>query len=181
MGEYGRLAMSVPVAAGALVAGRVHHPTAYVGARLTFADGTSSRVYRETVIDVGDVRDPAVLLVAFRLRLVRGRRGHAAFRLESWLNTILFVGFRGFVSKLWCAHDENHTYRGLYQWDGADRAEEYVGSLRHVLAIVSHPLSIDHVVLPDLRREDFLGGGRTVAGADDWWRVLATAPRPMSR
>ena len=63
---------------------------------------------------------PPVLVVAFRLRWVRGR-GHALFRAESLLNTPLFVGFPGFVSKLWLAHDENGAYRGFYQWNGATR------------------------------------------------------------
>ena len=61
--------------------------------------------------------EPVVLVVAFRLRWVRGR-GHALFRAESLLNTPLFVGFPGFVSKLWVAHDEGHVYRGVYQWNG---------------------------------------------------------------
>jgi hypothetical protein len=70
-----------------------------VGVRLGFADGTSARVYRETVVDRGPTLDPCVLIVEFRLRAVRGP-GHAAFRLESLLNTPLFAGFPGFVSKL---------------------------------------------------------------------------------
>ena len=40
---------------------------------------------------------------------------------ESLLNTPLFVGFPGFVSKLWLAHDEHGVYRGLYEWDGPAR------------------------------------------------------------
>ena len=65
--------------------------------------------------------DPAVLVVAFRLRWVRGI-GHRMFRLESLLNTPLFVGFPGLVSKLWLAHDAAGVYRGVYQWDGAQSA-----------------------------------------------------------
>jgi hypothetical protein len=62
-------------------------------------------VYRETIIDRAAPQDPCVHVVAFRLRLVRGW-AHQAFRWESLLNTPLFVGFPGFVSKLWLAHDE---------------------------------------------------------------------------
>lgn len=39
------------------------------------------------------------------------------FRPMSLLNTPFFVGFPGFVSKLWLANDEHGVYRGLYQWD----------------------------------------------------------------
>ena len=35
----------------------------------------------------------------------------------SLLNTPFFVGFPGFVSKLWLANDEHGVYRGLYRWD----------------------------------------------------------------
>ena len=70
--------------------------------RLHLADGTSAPVYRETVADRGATLDPCVLVVEFRLRAVRGL-GHAAFRRESLLNTPLFAGFPGFVSKLWLA------------------------------------------------------------------------------
>ena len=100
---------------------RIHLPTGHVGARLHFSDGTSGRVYRETVIDQGATACPCVLVVAFRLRAVRGR-GHALFRWESLLNTPLFVGFPGFVSKLWLAADERGRYRGVYEWDGPRRA-----------------------------------------------------------
>src|SRR5215471_3602242 len=80
--------------------GRIHLPPGRVGMRLRFADGTSARVYRETVVDRGAARDPCVLAVEFRLRAVRGS-GHTVFRWESLLNTPLFVGFPGLVSKLW--------------------------------------------------------------------------------
>lgn len=84
---------------------RMHLPSQRVGMRLRFADGTSARILRETVVDRGATADPCVLVVEFRLRAVRGR-GHAAFRRESLLNTPLFAGFPGFVSKLWLADDE---------------------------------------------------------------------------
>src|SRR5438093_4685009 len=63
---------------------RIHLPAGHVGMRLRFADGTSGRVYRETIVDRGATADPCVLVVEFRLRAVRGR-GHAAFRAESLL------------------------------------------------------------------------------------------------
>ena len=90
---------------------RLRLPAQWVGTRLRFADGTSARVYRETVADRGATLDPCVLIVEFRLRAVRGL-GHAAFRRESLLNTPLFAGFPGFVSKLWLANDDLGRYRG---------------------------------------------------------------------
>jgi hypothetical protein len=121
---------------------------------LRFGDGTSARVYRETVASTV-ARDPCFLAVSFRLRLVRGR-GHAWFRAESILNTPLFVGFPGFVSKLWLAHDAHGVYRGLYEWDDADRADRYARSLWRVLELGCEPGSIDFRVFPGLRRDEAL-------------------------
>lgn len=161
-----------------LVRRRVRFPRSQVGRRIGFADSTSARVYRDTRVG-GPVADPCLLAVTFRLRAVRGR-GHAWFRAESWLNTPLFVGFPGFVSKLWLAHDEHGRYRGLYEWDGPDRAETYARSLWHVLALVSEPGSIDYRIVPGVRRGDILADTSVLApwfpdedGA--WWRVASVA------
>jgi hypothetical protein len=94
-----------------LASGRVHRPRTRVGQWLRFADGSAARVYRETVIDRPSPSEPAVLVVAFRLRAVRGR-SHDLFRRESLLNTPLFVGFPGLVSKLWMANDEHGSIEG---------------------------------------------------------------------
>jgi hypothetical protein len=58
------------------------------------------------------------------------------------LNTPLFVGFPGFVSKLWLAHDEKSLYRGVYQWNDGRQADRYVRALWWVLAAVSVRSSI---------------------------------------
>lgn len=153
---------------------RMHMPTQRVGMRLRFADGTSARVFRETVVDRDPTADPCVLVVEFRLRAVHGR-GHAAFRLESLLNTPLFAGFPGFVSKLWLADDERGRYRGLYEWDRARLAENYARALWRVLALVSVPGSIHYVVLAGLRRDALLDRPQALDGVDadaaSWWRL----------
>jgi hypothetical protein len=154
---------------------RVHLRTEHVGRRLRFADGTSARVYRETVVERGATEDPCVLVVEFRLRAVRGR-AHAAFRWESLLNTPLFVGFPGFVSKLWLAHDEGSRYRGVYEWDGPQRADHYARALWRVLALVSVPGSVHYMVLPGLRRDALLARPHVLAwaaaGRAAWWRPV---------
>ncbi|GAA2864738.1 hypothetical protein GCM10010472_22570 [Pseudonocardia halophobica] len=160
---------------------RVHLPRGHVGMRLRFADGTSARVYRETVVDRPGPEDPSVLVVEFRLRAVRGRLAHAAFRIESILNTPLFVGFPGYVSKLWLAHDEQGVYRGLYEWDDPALAEAYARALWWVLALVCVRGSIHYQVLPGLRRDELLQdpsvAGRVATGDTEaqWWRPVAVA------
>jgi hypothetical protein len=157
---------------------RMHLPRGRVGMQLRFADGSSARVYRETAVDRGPTADPCVLIVEFRLRAVRGR-GHAAFRLESMLNTPLFAGFPGFVSKLWLAHDERGRYRGVYEWDGPQRAEDYARALWRVLALVSVRGSVHYVVLPRLSRDALLDRPDVLAGAAAdsaaWWRLAGAA------
>jgi hypothetical protein len=49
---------------------RMHLPKEHVGMRLRFADGSSARVFRETIVDRGATQDPCVLVVEFRLRAV---------------------------------------------------------------------------------------------------------------
>ncbi|WIM92901.1 hypothetical protein ACTOB_004859 [Actinoplanes oblitus] len=165
------------VTAALLARRRVHLPRDRVGRRLSFGDGTTARIYRDTVVDRPAPRDPCVLVVEFRLRGVHGR-GHALFRAESILNTPLFVGFPGFVSKLWLAHDEHDVYRGLYEWDGAESAAGYARALWWVLALVSHRASIDYRVIPGLTRADVLErtpawvAATTGAGAA-WWCPVA--------
>ena len=96
-----------------IVRRRVHQPAGNVGRRIRFADGTTAEVYRETVITLRPPGEPAVLVVCFRLRRIRREWAHALFRGESELNTVLFAGFPGLVSKLWLCHDEHGVYRGL--------------------------------------------------------------------
>ena len=161
----------------ALLARReIAQPAGHLGDVLRFGDGSRGRVYRETVAVHAATDEPVVLVVAFRLRWVRGF-GHALFRAESLLNTPLFVGFPGFVSKLWLAHDERAVYRGVYQWNGRERADAYVRALWWVLALVSVRGSIHYVVLPGLRRDDMLADPRRLddaapGDAEAWWRLV---------
>jgi len=171
------LAGCTAAVAGLLWRRKVHLPPDWLGTRLRFADGTSAAVYRETVIDYGTAPGRCVLVVTFTLRAVRGR-GHAVFRWESLLNTVLFAGFPGLMSKLWLASDSRERYRGVYEWDGPERADRYARALWRVLAPVSVPGSVHYVVLPGTARNRFVGKPRAVSGelAPDceagWWRVV---------
>ncbi|MFR9805160.1 hypothetical protein ACL02T_23165 [Pseudonocardia sp. RS010] len=160
---------------------RIHLPRTHVGMRLRFADGTSARVYRETVVDHPAPFDPCVLVVRFRLRAVRGRLGHAALRAESLPNTPLFLGFPEYVPELWLAHDEHGVYCGLDEWDDPALAEAYARALWRVLALVCPRASIHYQVLPGLQRDELLRdaslAGRALPGdgAPQWWRPGAVA------
>jgi hypothetical protein len=151
----GSVARCVLRTAALLVRHDITQPTDRCGQVLRFDDGSTGRVYRETVVPGARCDDPAVLVVSFRLRLVRGW-GHRLFRAESLLNTPLFVGFPGFASKLWLAADEDGIYRGVYQWNDPTLADAYARALWWVLAVVCERRSIHYVVLPGVRRDELL-------------------------
>jgi hypothetical protein len=171
----GDLLRSAATTVRLLVRRRTHLPPRLVGTSLSFADDTSARVFRETTVDRGEPSDPCLLVVRFRLRVLRGR-WHRLFLWECILNTPLFVGFPGFVSKLWLDRDAHDNYRGLYEWDGAARAARYASSLWRVLGLVCPSGTIDYVVLPGLRRADVLENPARLASidaaGDAWWRVI---------
>jgi hypothetical protein len=135
-------------------------------------------VYGETVAEAPPTATPTTLVVSFRLRRVRSGWLHALFRFESELNTVLFAGFPGFVSKLWFANDERGVYRGLYDWRDPASAEAYIRALWWALLVVSERDSIHYAVLPGIQRDELLRDP-TLADAvtrDEpaaWWRIRA--------
>ena len=159
-----------------LVTGRLHQPRRHVGGWITFANGSSAVVFRETVADAASKRCTRGVGGRIPLRAVHGW-AHRLFECESVLNTPLFAGFPGFVSKLWLTHDENEVYRGIYEWDGAARAASYAEALRWILVLVSVPGSIAYHIVPGETRSEFLAESEGLVNAvassdsDSWWRV----------
>jgi hypothetical protein len=187
-GAAAAFARSASATSRLLAAGRLTSPRTYLGRRLGFADGTTSFVFRETAVRDRDPRDPAVLVVQFRLRAFGHRRWlHALFRRECILHTPLFAGFPGFQSKLWISDTATGVYRGLYEWDGAERAADYADHLVRLLIPLSTRGSVRYHVIPGIQRQGLFGAsGPAVAGqeqgADDWWRLaepLQAAPAPV--
>ena len=154
---------------------RLHEPTHNVGREVRWADGTTSLVYRETTVDRTPTQ-PCTLVVRFRLRGVRRPWIHTLFRLVSELNTVLFAGFPGFVSKLWFAADEDGVYRGVYDWDGVESAHAYVRALWWALMVVSVRSSIEHVVVPGVGRDELLRHPGMAAANAAWCRPIEVIP-----
>lgn len=146
-----------------------------VGGWIAFADGSRSQVFRETVREGPLTRDPAFLVVGFRLRLVgRSRLLHTLFRVESIANTLLFAGFPGFRSKLWLTDERTGTYRGIYEWDGPERARHYANTLSALLRPLCERGSVAFHVVPGVRREEGLHDPALLvstgpAPPDAWW------------
>ena len=143
-----------------LASGRLRQPDDLVGTRLPFRDGTRSMIFRTTERHPRGGTEPSVLQVRFRLRWIGERPSlHRVFVTTCIVNTPLFAGFPGFVRKQWMVDPQTFVYRGLYDWDGADRARWYAERLRHVLALVCVRGSIDYVVVPGLAVDDVLRDG----------------------
>lgn len=161
-------------------------PREHLGRRLDFADGTWSRVYRETERRGVATVDPALLVVQFRLRLVgRSRLLHALFRIESLANTVLFAGFPGFRSKLWLTDERTWLYRGVYQWDGAELAADYAATLSALLRPICLPGSVRFHVEPGVERDAYLDdpaimSDRSLDRSETWWQLDHgwSAPHP---
>lgn len=165
--------------AGLIFHERLHEPTLNVGREVRWADGTTSTVYRETTVDRTPV-EPCTLVVRFRLRGVHRPWLHALFRFVSELNTVLFAGFPGFVSKLWFEADEDGVYRGVYDWDGVASAHAYVRALWWALMVVSVRSSIEYLVVPGVGRDELLRHpGMAVANAA-WCRPIEGIPQPAT-
>ncbi|MGZ4752825.1 MAG: hypothetical protein ACXVYW_17485, partial [Oryzihumus sp.] len=71
--------------------------------------------------------------------------------------------------------DASGQYRGLYEWDDADLAEDYVRALWWVLALVSHRDSIHYSITPGLRRDQLLHDPEAAGqdGVPAWARLTA--------
>jgi hypothetical protein len=175
----GALARCVVRTADLILHERLHEPRDNVGREVRWADGTTSTVYRETTAD-HTATEPCTLVVRFRLRGVRKPWLHSLFRLGSELNTVLFAGFPGFVSKLWFAADEHGVYRGIYDWDGVESAHAYVRALWWALMVVSVRSSIEHVVVPGVRRDELLRRPAMAAANPAWCRPIEVIPEPAT-
>lgn len=157
-----------------LCSGRIRQPAEHKGGRLIFSNGTSARVFRETVADLQRPGNPAVLVVEYRLRALPGL-AHAVFQRFSIATAPLFAGFPGFVSKLWLTADQNGVYRGIYEWDDVGHAESYAQTLRWTLRPVAAPGSIDYHVVANESRARFLAESECLTSAappalSAWWR-----------
>jgi hypothetical protein len=152
------VARSVARTARLLLQGRLTTPRTLAGTVLRDADGGGSTVFRETRA-AGRGTDTVLLVVAFRLRWVGSSRwAHAVFRTSCVVNTPLFAGFPGFVSKLWLTDRSSGVYRGLYEWAGASAADAYAQRLGQVLRLVTVPGSVSYAVLEGVGRADVVAG-----------------------
>ncbi len=119
--------------------------------------GGAYRIFRETVSHDGTSAESVVLVVGFRLRLLRSLRWpHWLFQRACILTTPFWSGFRGFRVKLWMVDPRTRNYLGIYEWAGRDHAQTYVDALVRVLRPLSTPSSVWYDLYPDQKLEPFL-------------------------
>jgi hypothetical protein len=161
---------------------RLARPGDHAGAMLSFKDGTTSRVFRETVVVGAATSEPVLLVIGFRLAFLDDLGPlHAGFRRECLIHTPLFAGFRGFRSKLWLQDEETRVYRGVYQWDGEKDAATYAARMVGLLTPFSNRGTARHHLVPGLTRAEYLCDPDATAGGepDAWWRLAHRVTRPF--
>jgi len=153
---------------------RLARPADHLGMALSFRDGTTSRVFRETVVVDAASADPVLLVIAFRLAFLDDvELLHAGFRHECLIHTPLFAGFPGFRTKLWLGDDGTRIYRGVYQWEGGTEAAAYARRMVGLLAPFSNRGTARYHVVPGLTRAEYLRDPDATTGreSDAWWRL----------
>ena len=148
-----------------LIRGRIHQPRQQLGHRLTFANGVSARVCHETIVDERRSDTPAVVVFKYRLWSEQSWVQKAYLRASGVLITPFLAGLPGFVSKLWLTYDEPAVYGGVYEWDGAQRAELAAQTIRWILPSVAVPSSIAYQVSPNQTRDQYLAESQAVVSA----------------
>jgi hypothetical protein len=144
---------------GLIARRQLAQPNDLVKSQIEFADGSISRIYRETTLLDLETTPQVMLAVRFRLRFIGSSRlGHALFRFESLFNTLLFAAHRGFHSKLWLTDPTTDYYRGIYEWEDEESAIEYAETLRIVLAPWVERGSLAYRIMSGVSRPDFLEG-----------------------
>jgi hypothetical protein len=127
-----------------------------VGSSYRLFDEQLYRVFRDTTKSQDD-RQPAVIEVAFRLKLIgSGRAPHRLFQRLCILTTPFWSGFDGFAEKLWMVEPARRGYAGIYGWAGVEAAQRYLDALLPVLRAVSVSGSVAYQLHPDTELEDFL-------------------------
>jgi hypothetical protein len=114
-------------------------------------------IFRETIKSKKTVRNPVILVVGFRLRIIRSNPFfHWVFQKVCILTTPFWSGFHGFRVKLWMVDPETKNYLGIYQWYGKENTQTYVNALIRVLRPLSTRGSVWYEMYPDKKLEGYL-------------------------
>ncbi|MGD9705852.1 MAG: hypothetical protein AB7Q42_23780 [Acidimicrobiia bacterium] len=163
---------SFPTAARDLLTRRTHSARGgHIGQELRMSDGRTYTAFRRTVKDPdawSTSSPPAVLQPRFHLGVLGPRRrwARALFRVTCIVTTPLFVGLKGFRSKMWLEDPETGDYAGLYEWDDAELAQSYAEGLARVLRRLSTDGSVSYEIVPGMTVLEYLECARSVHASD---------------
>ena len=95
-------------------------------------------VFRETINDSYHNDRALVLVVGFRLRLLRTvSLCHCLFQRLCIVTTPFWSGLRGFHNKVWMVDQKTKKYAGVYEWYGIKNVEQYLDILLPLLYFFS--------------------------------------------
>lgn len=145
--------------------GALHRISGRLGRAYWVDDGGTYQIFRETISDAAPPADPTVLVVGFRLKVIRSLAlPHWLFQRGCLLTTPFWSGFPGFAVKLWMVDPETKNYLGIYDWRGEANAQRYVDALVCVLKPLSIEGSVWYRLLPGQPLEDYLAEHATNTG-----------------
>lgn len=101
-------------------------------------EGDRYKIFRETVSNIHDGNAPVILVIGFRLKLIRSNVFfHWLFQRICIVTTPFWSGLSGFKVKLWMVHPATKNYLGVYEWRGMQNANMYLGFLMPILRFFS--------------------------------------------
>ena len=136
---------------------KLHRVHEYSGKSFRIENAGTFSVFRDTRSEVARAEPPVVLVVGFRLKVIRSvPLAHWLFQRVCLLTTPFWSGMAGFKEKLWMVDPETKNYLGIYDWRGEEEAQRYVDALVRVLKPLSTSESVWYRLYPDQRLEPFL-------------------------
>ncbi|MHB8842534.1 MAG: hypothetical protein ACYC56_12250 [Candidatus Aquicultor sp.] len=150
-------ALSVLRFGGLVISRSLHLRRGRVGELYEIDQGGTYKIFRETVGNDGTSDSSNVLVVGFRMRLLRrDPLLHWIFQRACIMTTPFWSGFRGFRVKLWMVDPTSKDYLGIYDWAGRQNAQSYVDALVRVLRPLSTPGSVWYELYPDQELDAYL-------------------------
>lgn len=132
-----------------MLTGRLHLNRSRLGNSYAIDEGGIYTVFRQTDGNDGVGGEPVVLVVGFRLKLIRSSRiMHWIFQRVCILTTPFWSGFPGFRIKLWMVDPQTKNYLGIYEWAGKENAEHYASTLEKILHFFSTKDSVWYKIHP---------------------------------
>ena len=150
--------VSVAVAIGRLLSGRIRFSADRVGQLLPMVDGEEHRVFREVrVASSAVVPDSSMTLLKVRFRFARF--SPAVNRRLSLVPMPIILGMPGIRQKTWTFCETSGFSQGIYQFESHETAEGYQRSpIMRILEKRCVPGSMTQDILEGVSIEDHLKG-----------------------